>query len=230
MESYEKIKKVLALGFMNFLDENKPKDKMCLSNGECVDIEKAFNEQDWPKLARYLDKYTESEDEMIMKILSDVFAISGDRFISEYERKLVVPWLEKQKEQKPAEKQDYSGLTDLERAIHRGFLVAGVENVPVTIIKQTAQDCLAQKPAWSEEDEENIESIKIILRKALSKGISCEEEVLDLTDWLQSIRPSWKPSEEQMKALESCFCEFGEGYPDEDGLRSLYNDLKKLCS
>ena len=48
--------------------------------------------------------------------------------------------------------------------------------------------------------------------------------------WLKSLRPSWKPSKEQMKALESCFCEFGEGYPDEDGLRSLYNDLKKLCS
>ena len=60
MESYEKIKKVLALGFMNFLDENKPKDKMCLSNGECADIEKAFDEKDWPKLARYLDKYTPS--------------------------------------------------------------------------------------------------------------------------------------------------------------------------
>lgn len=57
-------------------------------------------------------------------------------------------------EQKPAEKQDYSGLNDLERAIHRGFLAAGVENVPVEIIKETAQECLAQmRPAeWSKED------------------------------------------------------------------------------
>lgn len=53
------------------------------------------------------------------------------------------------KEQKPTEKQDYSGLTDFERAIHRGFISAGVENVTVEIIKETAQDCLAhteQKP------------------------------------------------------------------------------------
>lgn len=63
MESYDKIKKVLALGFMNFLDENKPNDKMCLSNGECADIEKAFNEKDWPKLARYLDKYLLSKND-----------------------------------------------------------------------------------------------------------------------------------------------------------------------
>jgi hypothetical protein len=57
-------------------------------------------------------------------------------------------------EQKPEEKQDYSGLIDLERAIHRGFLSAGVENVPVTIIKETAQECLAEmKPA--EQDYDN---------------------------------------------------------------------------
>ena len=68
-------------------------------------------------------------------------------------------WLEKQKKQKPAEKQDYSGLTDFQRAIHRGFLCAGVENVPRAIIEETAQDCIntfrltqGWKPAWSEED------------------------------------------------------------------------------
>ena len=72
-----------------------------------------------------------------------------------------IAYLEKQKEQKPAEPQDYSGLNDLERAIHRGFLAAGVENVPVTIIKETAKECLAQpKPAeWSAYDKATIEYI-----------------------------------------------------------------------
>jgi len=58
---------------------------------------------------------------------------------------------------KSAEKQDYTDLNDLERAIHRGFLSAGVENVPVTIIKETTQDCLAHinKPAeWSKDYRE----------------------------------------------------------------------------
>ncbi|MBO4550859.1 MAG: hypothetical protein J5733_09025, partial [Bacteroidaceae bacterium] len=49
-------------------------------------------------------------------------------------------------EHKFTEKQDYSSLNDLERAIHRGFLCAGVENVPVTIIKETAQECLTHLP------------------------------------------------------------------------------------
>ena len=57
MEDYDKIKKTLAVAFMHNLDANRPEGKMCLSSGECADIEKAFNDQDWSKLARYLDKY-----------------------------------------------------------------------------------------------------------------------------------------------------------------------------
>jgi len=50
--------------------------------------------------------------------------------------------MSQQKEQKPTEKPDYSGLTDLERAIHRGFLAAGVENVSRGIIEDTAKEVL----------------------------------------------------------------------------------------
>ena len=133
--------------------------------------------------------------------------------------------------QKPAEKQDYSGLNDLERAIHRGFLCAGVENVPVTIIKETARECLAQmNPAeWSEEDERYIngligliEDIKVGISPKL-RGVTADRCIT----FLKSLRPSWKPSEEQMKALEVAFRKDG----DDDYrniINSLYNDLKKL--
>lgn len=92
-----------------------------------------------------------------------------------------------------------------------------------------------QKPAWSEEDEKMIDTIVSVLGqyidyKAVS-GTGSGYATLRYSkeiDWLKSLRTSWKPSEEQIRALESCFCEFGEGCPDEDGLRSLYNDLKKL--
>ena len=71
-------------------------------------------------------------------------------------------------EQKPAEKQDYSGLTDLERAIHRGFLVAGVKNVPVTIIKETARECLEQmNPAeWDDYTTTNLDRALQIIKDA----------------------------------------------------------------
>ena len=136
------------------------------------------------------------------------------------------------KEQKPVEKQDYSGLTDFEPAIHRGFLCAGVENVPVTIIKETAQDCLAkQKAEWSEEDEVNIGWL-IAYLKGDNAGEYYDEMMREsLADWLEnrfkSIRPSWKPSEEQMKRLADAVESWrgGIGYNE---LKSLYNDLLKL--
>ena len=57
MEEYGKIKKILSIGFMHFLDENRKDGKMCLSNGECADIDRAFDNQDWAKLERYAKKY-----------------------------------------------------------------------------------------------------------------------------------------------------------------------------
>jgi len=86
-----------------------------------------------------LPELRDSEDEKIriecIRAVQIAFA-DGDN------KNRCIAWLEKQKEQKPVEKQDYSGLTDFERAIHRGFLCAGVGNVPVTIIKETAKECI----------------------------------------------------------------------------------------
>lgn len=54
---FERIKRTLAISFMQFLDGNAKPGKMCLSNAECADIEKAFAAQDWAKLNRYAEKY-----------------------------------------------------------------------------------------------------------------------------------------------------------------------------
>ena len=58
---YQSIKRIMALGFMKVLDEIRPENKMCLSNGECMDIEKAFDQQDWEKLEGYLKKYSPNQ-------------------------------------------------------------------------------------------------------------------------------------------------------------------------
>ena len=59
-EIYQAAKHDLAIKFMNYLDENRPDGKMCLSNGECEDIDKAFKENDWAKIMRYAEKYRPS--------------------------------------------------------------------------------------------------------------------------------------------------------------------------
>ena len=56
-EVYQAAKHDLAIKFMNYLDENRPEGKMCLSNVECEDIDKAFKENDWVKIMRYVEKY-----------------------------------------------------------------------------------------------------------------------------------------------------------------------------
>lgn len=108
-----------------------------------------------------------------------------------YTEKECNEWIEQQKEQKPGEKQDYSGLTDLERAIHRGFLIAGVENVPVTIIKETAKECLEQmKPAeWSESDTLMCNAALDLLRSHPNLMASHGVNKSSIIRWLQSFRP-----------------------------------------
>ena len=54
--------KPVVKSFIDFLDKNRREGKMCLSNGECEDIEKAFREQDWEKLGRYIRKYIGPEE------------------------------------------------------------------------------------------------------------------------------------------------------------------------
>lgn len=58
----------LATEFINYLDNNKPEGKMCLSNGECEDIDKAFKENDWAKIIRYVKKYHQSEQKPEVKL------------------------------------------------------------------------------------------------------------------------------------------------------------------
>jgi len=89
-----------------------------------------------------------------------------------------------------------------------------------------------QKPAWSEKDEEMFMSL-------YSPNFTKEQR-----DWLKSLKDRigcelncttmWKPSDEQMEALEQFISEYKDiddnfrAYPISHNIESLYNDLKKL--
>ena len=128
--------------------------KLLEANG--CPVEKALSWLEKQKEQKAIDDDTrekiisraKSEKQVVLLSESDSNAeIGWDTRSLEDAKKLLeygIAFINKQLGTKPAEKQDYSGLTDFERAIHRGFLCAGVENVPLTIIKETARDCLAQ--------------------------------------------------------------------------------------
>ena len=59
----ESLSRILAIGFMDYLDKNRTEGKMCLSNAECDDIMKAFRKQDWERIKRYGDKYLLSKND-----------------------------------------------------------------------------------------------------------------------------------------------------------------------
>lgn len=83
------------------------------------------------------------------------------------------------------------------------------------------------KQEWSEEDEKMLEAF---LHKLEVCDLLTNKENVWIVKKLKSLRPSWKPSEEQMRYLlavindpnnigaESCYM----------AIKSLYNDLKKL--
>ena len=89
------------------------------------------------------------------------------------------------------------------------------------------------KQEWSEEDTEMIMKIISSLR-----GYICtfdpdsknhEAYIQKEIAWLKSLRPSWKPSEEQMAALKEASASWmNEKMGNAELLQSLYDALKKL--
>ena len=92
-----------------------------------------------------------------------------------------------------------------------------------------------QKPAWSEEDKAHIDSLLKRLEgmcKPDATFISTEFAISEDEDWLESLRHrlQWKPSDEQMKALEESIMFLGTSWVStrQFALESLYQELKKL--
>lgn len=91
---------------------------------------------------------------------------------------------------------------------------------------------LCKPVEWSEEDEAILNEIIAFFKDGTVK---LQHDLSLYAEWLKSLRskPHWKPSEEQMKALQVVI-EHGVAVPDreaslaESHLESLYNDLKAL--
>lgn len=172
---------------------------------EALERAKKFEEKYGGDYAGYIfPELAESEDESTRKALIETVKCiyAGDTmFLSEQQRDRYLAWLEKQKEQKPAE--------------------------------------------WSDEDEK-------YLNRVINLWVNDFGEDSDTVKWLKSLRPQskrdckdcamflngkctkphWKPSEEQMKALDKAIpvCMGVVGRDEIAPLESLYEQLKKLIN
>lgn len=166
----------------------------------------------------------ESDDERIRgNIIATIHLYYGEPL--EDEAKEMIAWLEKQGEQKIKTTEESLGIDS-------------------DTYNKIVDECIygEQKPAWSAEDTFMVQRICKYL-DAAKKYYVDSSEVRECIDWLKSIkeRYTWKPSDEQMKALKDALNDAifqynfkGSMIKEEvtrkhaETIKSLYNDLKKL--
>ena len=178
------------------------------------------------------DSFTD-EDERIRK---EMISFLRSPFIKEnLTDEKVAPWLdwlEKQKEPTTEELYAEAGTTENEYIANTMKMVRAMRE------KQKEQ-----KPAeWSEEDEKIISNIRHLLFGLAFEnggvdvnGDYCKDVYIQADDFLKSLRPSWRPSDEQMNclcaAVDAAIRKHNEsvsGYKPARVLKSLYEQLKKL--
>lgn len=89
---------------------------------------------------------------------------------------------------------------------------------------------IEQQTAWSEEDETNLTNTIIMLKEGASHHFT-NFSIVPCVDWLKQLkqRHTWKPSEEQIRALHDMNLTGNISYAGQgQTLIELYNDLKKL--
>jgi hypothetical protein len=156
----------------------------------------------------------ESEDERIRKEIID--------FLVKERKGRWAQWLEKQKEQKPKAKAK-SPLSPHELYDAK---IEGISQGRQDVIDHPEQFGL-QKPAeWSEEDEKMLaDTLKSLRRYQLSMpNYQVELQIR----WLKSLRPSWKPSEEQIRLLQYLSKGIDVASHERHILDDMIDDLKKL--
>ena len=179
----------------------------------------------------------ESEDERIRKELIEYFRWNVKQILNDFSNKECLAWLEKQGEQKFEQKffindKVVHKATGKIWTIHHylkdtnSYYVEDNDGLLHHYIESELK-LIEQKPAWSGEDEYNLAWIVETLL-----GLDGDKEYTDsckkMAKWLKSLkdRYTWKPSDEQMKALEEATNKQWD--VDGDALWHLYQDLKKL--
>ena len=147
----------------------------------------------------------------------------------------VIKWLEgnPQLEQKTAwSEEDEKILKRIDNLLYSLCQIHGSEYEKLHNWLKSLKDRVQPQPKqeWSEYDKIQLsEAIQMI--EANGTWIRSEDTVKKVSNWLKSLKPQnrWKPSEEQMKALN--WVAYNYALMDkgtEENLQSLYNSLKKL--
>ena len=207
------------------------------------------SEPERKKLERMFPVLRESEDERIRKFLIDLLSCGIWKEEWPFTPPECVEYLEKQKEQKPADDKAFEEWIDdwwkhnkvnnpdsYDKGDEIQFDEQGFKNFCHRI-----RNMYQQKQEWSEEDKRKLNRIYEILGHAaddkgflVSKRIIGDHEAVELQDFLESLlsRLYWKPSKEQMDILDKIYhylwADIHATAEMQDGLGDLIDELKEL--
>ena len=121
--------------------------------------------------------------------------------------------------------QDYPRLAKINDVKRFNEYCDWLKSLPLNLKKKNEDVAKLCSKEWSVEDEDRIRQIERIAQQA-----GCTQKLQEeIHDWLKSLRPSWKPSKEQMNALYyACCIAFEEERDFHPSLSRLYHDLRKL--
>ena len=186
----------------------------------------------------------ESEDERIRNNI--IVSVKMNGGLTQARKSEIYAYLEKQKEQKFTHHEIDESLQSA--VAHQmeddgdvdDFVRRGIDDIVLKYAELGARWQKEQKPAeWSEEDEEMRNLIVAIfevnhpdgffkaneLGTTDMRGVHTEE----IISFLKSLRPSWKPSEEQMEALRKAVNKLADTeVADSVRLSIMYDHLKEL--
>ena len=201
-----------------------------------------------------LPELAESEDERIRRWLCDYFSSIDKAWIHKDITCIdILRWLEKQKEQKPAEwsEEDSDNLERVDNylwmldnyigddcAIPQGKsdkIRGNIQKVLSLWLKSLPERfALQPKKEWSEEDEKILDSLIRLYAKEYSgyewPWSNGNFTYGDVVKFLKSLKPQshWKPSEEQMKLLQYLAKGIDIASHERHILDDMIDDLKKL--
>lgn len=215
--------------------------KDALERAKKIDIDEAYASQG--TIAKMIfPELSESEDWEIRQWLVDYFKEVGKSWIHrDITCEQILAWLEKQKEQHPSSRFHPNDWVVYDGPLGHAILqvkdvVDGrytfVDNDSTLLVEDsdkflhplTPKD--VEKPAeWSEEDEATIGTLINYF-----EGDALDYSADEMIRRIRALRPSWKPSKEQMEVLLSTQDMVrSSGYrQNAKVLASLYEQLKKL--
>ena len=183
---------------------------------------KELMEKEFPELKESEDEKIRRELIEFIRTLPCTISVKNEYFA----------WLEKQGEQKSWSEEDEKILKRIDNLLYSLCQIHGSEYEKLHNWFKSLKDRVQPQPKqeWSEYDKIQLsEAIQMI--EANGTWIRSEDAVKKVSNWLKSLKPQnrWKPSEEQMKALN--WVAYNYALMDkgtEENLQSLYNSLKKL--